>query len=321
MRDLATSVVVSTILMMVIFLLPDITFIRIILGLPFILFLPGYVFIATLFPGREIDWIERIALSFGLSIAIVPLIGLGLNYTPFGIRLVPITVSIYIFIILFSTSAYIRRRNLAENERFEIPSLMRLFMDFISGSSKMDKILSIILVISILVSIGILIFILVTPREGESFTELYILGSGGKACNYSTDILVGEESSLIIGLVNHEHKVINYTIEIWLVNYSIVNENISINHLYFMDSISVTLDSIPVDIEGNWTPQWERVYNFSINQSGNYKIWFLLFKEPVSPPVEMEEYAGTDYEERIIKAINGEIQSLNLNIHVKEGYL
>ena len=49
--------------------------IRIILGLLLVLFLPGYSLIAALFPRRgDLDGIERIALSFGLSIAIVPLI-------------------------------------------------------------------------------------------------------------------------------------------------------------------------------------------------------------------------------------------------------
>jgi uncharacterized membrane protein len=57
----------------------------ILFGLPFVLFVPGYVLIAALFPrADDLDWIERIALSFGLSIAVVPLIGLGLNYTPGG---------------------------------------------------------------------------------------------------------------------------------------------------------------------------------------------------------------------------------------------
>ena len=76
---------------------------RVILGLPFILFIPGYILIFALFPNKKkdrgIDIIERIALSFGLSIAIVPLIGLGLNYTSWGIRLEPILLSIFIFII------------------------------------------------------------------------------------------------------------------------------------------------------------------------------------------------------------------------------
>src|SRR5660397_178940 len=73
---------------------------RTLLGIPFILFMPGYTLIAALFPGKDdLDSIERIALSFGLSIAIVPLIGLGLNFTPFGIRLIPILFSISVFIL------------------------------------------------------------------------------------------------------------------------------------------------------------------------------------------------------------------------------
>jgi len=54
---------------------------RIILGLPFMLFFPGYTLIAALFPKRNaLDSIERVALSFGLSIAVVSLVGLILNY-------------------------------------------------------------------------------------------------------------------------------------------------------------------------------------------------------------------------------------------------
>src|SRR5437867_1086635 len=35
-----------------------------------VLFVPGYVLVAALFPGEnELDWIERVALAFGLSIA------------------------------------------------------------------------------------------------------------------------------------------------------------------------------------------------------------------------------------------------------------
>jgi uncharacterized membrane protein len=56
-----------------------------------VLFFPGYVFITALFPEKkELDNLERLALSLGLSIAIVPLIGLLLNYTPWGIRLIPL---------------------------------------------------------------------------------------------------------------------------------------------------------------------------------------------------------------------------------------
>ena len=49
--------------------------VRVVLGLLLVLFLPGYSLVAALFPGRDdLGGIERIALSFGISIAVVPLI-------------------------------------------------------------------------------------------------------------------------------------------------------------------------------------------------------------------------------------------------------
>ena len=53
---------------------------RIIFGSVFILFLPGLDWSFVLFKKDEIDVIERIALSFGLSITLVPLVVFWLNW-------------------------------------------------------------------------------------------------------------------------------------------------------------------------------------------------------------------------------------------------
>jgi uncharacterized membrane protein len=95
--------------------------VRIILGLPLALFLPGYALIATLFPRKDdLDGIERVALSFGLSIAITPLLGLALNYTPFGIRLTPILIVLSVFTIALAIGAYVRRSRIREGDRFVV---------------------------------------------------------------------------------------------------------------------------------------------------------------------------------------------------------
>jgi len=95
--------------------------IRIIFGLPFVIFIPGYLFIFLLFPGNEeIDIIERIALSFGLSIAIVPLVGLILNYTPWGIRLESVATSLSILVFILATFAVIRWHGLEPSKRLII---------------------------------------------------------------------------------------------------------------------------------------------------------------------------------------------------------
>ena len=74
---------------------------RYILGSVAVLFLPGYVTIETLYPReKDLGPLERLALSIGLSLAIVPLIGLVLNYTPWGIRLEPIVSSLTIYVIV-----------------------------------------------------------------------------------------------------------------------------------------------------------------------------------------------------------------------------
>jgi len=69
-------------------------------GSIFVLYLPGYTMIQALFPAKEeLDEIERFALSIGLSLAVTPLIGLLLNYTPWGIRLNPIVISLSLFVM------------------------------------------------------------------------------------------------------------------------------------------------------------------------------------------------------------------------------
>ena len=80
---------ITWILLLLVFLFPS-NILRIIVGIPFLLFIPGYTLLSAIFTKKEgMSGIERVALSFGLSITVVPIIGLVLNYTPWGIRLYP----------------------------------------------------------------------------------------------------------------------------------------------------------------------------------------------------------------------------------------
>lgn len=119
-RAILIAVVVATLL-----LFPLVAFtsggVRIAFGLLFALFFPGYALISALFPKREkLGGIERVALSFGLSIAVVPLIGLILNFTPWGIKLYPIVVSVTLFILIAAVFAWYRQRKLAPDQRFRV---------------------------------------------------------------------------------------------------------------------------------------------------------------------------------------------------------
>jgi len=209
-------VMIFVILTVIFILVPPLstTWVRTILGLPMVLFFPGYALIAAMFPKKDdIDGIERTALSFGLSIAVVPL--QGLNYTPWGIRLVPILITISIFTLAMCTVAIMRRRGLPEGEEFSVP-FTEIFNSlrnelFNKSGTRVDRILTVILVISILASVVMLVYVIVTPKQGEKFTEFYILGPGGMADDYPTEMVLGQEGTVIVGIVNHEYRVVNYS--------------------------------------------------------------------------------------------------------------
>ena len=94
-----------------------IAYARYILGAIFVLWLPGYALIKALFPTKEIDQIERVALSIGMSLALVPITGLLLNYTPWGIRLTPVTLSLLALTVTLATAALIREQTAEEKEK------------------------------------------------------------------------------------------------------------------------------------------------------------------------------------------------------------
>lgn len=95
-----------------VFIIPEdaypLVYARHVLGSIFVLWLPGYTLIKTLFPTKELDNIERLALSIGMSLALVPIAGLLLNYTPWGIRVTPVTLSLLALTITFASIAIIR---------------------------------------------------------------------------------------------------------------------------------------------------------------------------------------------------------------------
>lgn len=72
---------------------------RIIFGSIFVLFLPGFVWSFVFFKKNEIDVIERIALSFGLSIALVPLAVFWMNYL-FKIKITLLNVTLVIVLLI-----------------------------------------------------------------------------------------------------------------------------------------------------------------------------------------------------------------------------
>lgn len=256
-------VMVLTLLSSLFILVPFLneTIVRTLLGLSLVLFLPGYALIASLFPKRDdLDTIERLALSFGLSIAITPLIGLVLNYTPFGIRLDPILICLTCFTLILSATAYLRRNRLPEEERFSVDfgAFFTNVKNSFQGESRNEKVLSVILALSIIIAIITTAYIILTPKESENFTEFYILGPGGKASDYPTNLTPGQEGNVIIGIINHENKKTSYRL--------------------FVTSNGTVMKEQTVTLANG--EKIEIPFSFTASELGEMKIEFLLFKLP-----------------------------------------
>jgi uncharacterized membrane protein len=299
-------------------------------GLAFVLFVPGYALIAALFPeagsgpaaeeadddeGERaddtatatatpatgdggIDGIERVALSFGLSIAVVPLIGLVLNFTPWGIRLVPILVGVGGFTVVASVVAAYRRLELPADERFRVPFREWYLAgrgELVEPESRTDAALNVLLVLSVILAASSVAFAVAVPKQGEQFTEFYVLTeneTGGLVADgYPTEFQVGASKPVVVGIGNQEHRRTNYTavVVVQNVSFELGDEpaNATANATVVEVPESIELGRFSAALAHNET--WHRTYELRPTMTGtNLRLAFLLYRgtPPESPTVD-----------------------------------
>ncbi len=156
------------------------------------------------------------------------------------------------------------------------------------STSGVARVLSLVLIAAVLVAVATTVFIVVVPKEGEKFTEFYILGPGGKAADYPTEFMAGTPQTVIIGIGNHEHRDITYTVETFAVESRFDNAtNRSI-------VVSATLlDRFSVTVPHNRTV--EQPYSFRVMGPDTNRIEFLLFKEAPPEDIPMDNLTDVSY--------------------------
>lgn len=121
-----------------------------------------------------------------------------------------------------------------------------------------DRILTYALLAALIASIGGVVYLVVTPQEGEHFTEFYILGPDGMAADYPTDLIEGETGRVIVGVVNQEWERENYRVVLELDNEPIKS-----------------IEEIVLEHGENWTNK----VTFQPQVTGeNLKLQFLLYR-------------------------------------------
>ena len=122
-----------------------------------------------------------------------------------------------------------------------------------------DRVLSIILIIIIIGVLGVLAYVTITPMWKNKYTEFYVLGLGGEATGYPTDLSMGEEGRVIAGIINRERRTVNYRIEMRI-------DSVSNNEIG------------PLELEHD--EKWEEIVSFTPDKVGDdQKVEFLLYKD------------------------------------------
>jgi hypothetical protein len=167
-------------------------------------------------------------------------------------------------------AAIIKRMRVPPEDRFTIS----IDLSFPEDHTSTDKALTIGIVIMIVLSVGMLVYIIVVPREGESFTEFYILGSNHKAEGYPKNMYIEESHFLYIGIGNHEHRDMNYTL---VLSIDAGARNATVGSF---DNVTISRSrqpSLEISVDDGHTLELE--CNFSVLEEGSYKLRLLLFSD------------------------------------------
>lgn len=210
------------------------------LGVPLLLFVPGYVLVAIVFPGEGqtvasknylphvaddslqangIDGVERVALAFGMSVVLLPILALALAASPLPLE-TPQTVGVLVVTgCVGAVVAALRRFRLPVDERYRVP-LGHWIGDFRASVFGTDRrlagVINVVLVVSILLATATMGYALAAPQNGESYTTISLLTeneSGELEANgYPTNFTAGQSEELTVGVENNEGTETTYTV-------------------------------------------------------------------------------------------------------------
>ena len=172
---------------------------------------------------------------------------------------------------------------------------------------------SIFVVLLILVA-----YTMVQPFPSKPLTEFYLLNEDGKTTDMPYQVSVGEKVNLTVGLANHEGRTVQYHVQVWLAGMSSANDPNSTRVMYYLDTITVTLDHMPMPLSGEWIPQYEFDYNLTVPTDGSLRLWFFLFVDEVPSEVDDLDTMINYYDEGaalIEKARDRQMLSLGIQLY------
>ena len=280
------------------------------LGLAAVLFAPGYALVAALFPrkrsakgssdnvlervrdGSDVTLVERVVLALGLSVCIVPLLGLGLDYTTWGINRPSVGTTIGSTTVLLAGVGVVRRLRVSSRERFN-PRILGAIRDAAGRarrrvrSPRAGSTVTVLLVVGLVLAGTGIGFAALRVEPGEQFTEFYLVTEDQQtgeyvAGGYPDEIPLGETGQIQVGIANQEGETLTYTAVVLL---QALGENGSVTE-------SSTLDTYSVRVRENETVVEPHTIRPDM-EGTNLRVTYLLYRG--SPPEDGQLTAASAY--------------------------
>jgi len=205
---------------------------RFLFGSVLLFVLPGYVLVAVIFPGnsadryhqspggtvtfaRGITWQERLALSFGTSVALVPIFAFVVSFDDaFSRTAVFLTLSL--FVLLGVAVALVRRLQLSPQHRFAVPVGQWLddLWTFLTAGDGRDTVVNVVLVVSVLLALGVVGYAVAVPQPRAEYTSVALMTDQGGdlvSSEYPTAMTQGQAAPLVLAVENHRRDRTRYT--------------------------------------------------------------------------------------------------------------
>lgn len=227
--------------------------VRVLLAGPLLFFLPGYAVVAALFPAEPpdaestgsvlsasvlrrpgVEWVERAALSLGVSVVVLVLLAVAISLAAPSFATAPLVTVVVALTTVAALVAGLRRVRLAPADRATVPvdrwhgEARAATVDADSG---VDAALNVALALALVVAVAALAIGLAAPQSGEAYTEAALLTeSGGElvAGDYPTEMTAGEPASFTLAVENHEGAATDYTAVVVLQRVQTDGESVTV---------------------------------------------------------------------------------------------
>ncbi|MFB6179798.1 MAG: DUF1616 domain-containing protein [Halorientalis sp.] len=266
-------------------------------GFPLLFFVPGYSLLALLFPGAgplstdhrlrvRGDWFdeglvvsERLLLSFGVSISLLPLVCIALVELEQGLVLDHLLAVLGTLSGCCLAVGAIRRSHRPRDEQFRMPitqwhdRLRRSLFD----RTRLQTVLYVALVGAVLLVVATLVVGLLSPAGGASYTGMTILTRNETGAYVAGGYTAAGNGSrpFVVEIENHREPAGNYTVFVYRQD----DPGRTLGAVASSDRVAV----LHTTVSANQTRYLER--SLHVRATGDTRLVFLLYRgtPPAAP--------------------------------------